>query len=143
MSDETNLEKKPEAPREPAAPRPVEGPPPSIGQAPAGRPPSSGYGGYGGDRRPRPRSEDGGDRPPRGRGGGGRYRPFFKRKFCKFCSKKYPIVYRDADALKRFITDRGKILPRRITGTCPKHQRALAKAIKQARSLALLPYAEK
>jgi small subunit ribosomal protein S18 len=141
MAEETNLEQRPEDPREPAGARPAETSPQSGAQAPAGRPPTAGYGG---DRRPRPRSDDDRpDRPPRGRGGGGRYRPFFRRKFCKFCSKKYPIVYRDADALRRFITDRGKILPRRITGTCPKHQRALAKAIKQARSLALLPYAEK
>lgn len=136
MSDQTNLEQRPEPRPAEAAPASGGAAPSPSGPGPAGRPP---YGGY--DRRPRPRSED--DRPPRGRGGGGRYRPFFKRKFCKFCSKKYPIVYRDVDALRRFITDRGKILPRRITGTCPKHQRALAKAIKQARSLALLPFAEK
>jgi small subunit ribosomal protein S18 len=53
------------------------------------------------------------------------------------------ISYRDTDGLRRFITDRGKILPRRVTGTCPKHQRALSKAIKQARVLALLPFVEK
>lgn len=103
--------------------------------------------------RPRERSgseEEGGEtgvaRPPgRDRFKDGRrgYRPFFKRKVCKFCTKKLPIIYRDADALRRFITERGKILPRRITGTCPKHQRRLAKAIKQARVLALLPFVEK
>jgi small subunit ribosomal protein S18 len=53
------------------------------------------------------------------------------------------VSYRDADTLRRFITDRGKILPRRITGTCPKHQRQLSTAIKQARILALLPFVEK
>ena len=65
------------------------------------------------------------------------------RYCCKFCSKKTEVSYRDADTLRRFITDRGKILPRRITGTCPKHQRQLSVAIKQARILALLPFVEK
>jgi len=72
-----------------------------------------------------------------------RYRPFFKRKVCKFCTQKVALSYRDADMLRRFTTERGKILPRRITGTCAKHQRRLAKAIKRARVLALLPYVSK
>ncbi|MBN1836108.1 MAG: 30S ribosomal protein S18, partial [Spirochaetales bacterium] len=78
--------------------------------------------------------------PPRGRGRDGRprFRSYYRRKVCKFCTRKTTISYRDIDSLRRFITDRGKILPRRITGTCPKHQRALSKAIKQARVLALL-----
>ena len=96
--------------------------------------------------------DDGRSGPPRGRGGPGgpggpggrpRFRSFYRRKVCKFCVRKVGISFRDADALRRFITDRGKILPRRITGTCPKHQRALSKAIKQARVLALLPFVEK
>jgi len=74
-----------------------------------------------------------------GRGGKGA-KVFFKKKVCKFCAQKLKIDYKDADTLRRFITERGKILPRRITGTCAKHQRALALAIKQARSIALLPY---
>ncbi len=99
-------------------------------------------------RRDRPSGRDSGEssRPSdrqRRPGGRSRYRPFYRRKYCKFCSKKITISYRDADTLQRFITDRGKILPRRITGTCPKHQRRLAKAIKQARVLALLPFVEK
>ena len=53
---------------------------------------------------------------------------------------KAKIDYKDADALRRYTTERGKILPRRITGTCAKHQRELAKAIKRARSICLLPY---
>ncbi len=74
----------------------------------------------------------------------GPYRPYYKRrKVCKFCIKKATINYRDGVALKRFTTERGKILPRRITGTCAKHQRRLARAIKQARALALLPYVAK
>jgi small subunit ribosomal protein S18 len=80
---------------------------------------------------------DGDDRS--GRGGKGS-KVFFKKKVCKFCAQKLKIDYKDADTLRRFITERGKILPRRITGTCAKHQRALALAIKQARSIALLPY---
>ena len=103
--------------------------------------------------RPRERSDDDGREGGGGRFGGGRDRfkdggrprfgRFFRRKVCKFCSKKLNLHYRDADTLRRFITERGKILPRRITGTCPKHQRRLAVAIKQARSLALLPFVEK
>ena len=76
-------------------------------------------------------------------GGRPRFGRFFRRKVCKFCSKKLSLTFRDADTLRRFITERGKILPRRITGTCPKHQRRLAVAIKQARTLALLPFVEK
>jgi len=79
------------------------------------------------------------DGDDRGRGGKGG-KVFFKKKVCKFCAQKMKIDYKDADTLRRFITERGKILPRRITGTCAKHQRALALAIKQARSIALLPY---
>jgi len=73
-----------------------------------------------------------------GRGGKGRI--FFKKKVCKFCMQKLKIDYKDADTLRRFITERGKILPRRITGSCAKHQRALAIAIKRARTIALLPF---
>ena len=71
-----------------------------------------------------------------GKGG----KAFFKKKVCRFCSQKLKIDYKDADTLRRFITERGKILPRRITGTCAKHQRSLATAIKQARTIALLPF---
>ena len=65
---------------------------------------------------------------------------FFKKKVCKFCIQKLKIDYKDADTLRRFITERGKIHPRRITGTCARHQRALALAIKRARIIALLPF---
>jgi small subunit ribosomal protein S18 len=78
--------------------------------------------------------EDRGGRNIKGKG-------FFnKKKVCKFCTQKLKIDYKDADVLRRFITERGKILPRRITGTCAKHQRALALAIKRARIIALLPF---
>ena len=79
---------------------------------------------------------DGDDRSGRGKGA----KVFFKKKVCKFCIQKLKTDYKEADTLRRFITERGKILPRRITGTCAKHQRAVALAIKQARSIALLPY---
>ncbi|MBM3470171.1 MAG: 30S ribosomal protein S18 [Armatimonadetes bacterium] len=65
-----------------------------------------------------------------------------KRKSCAFCAEKAKeIDYKDALRIRRFVTDRGKILPRRISGNCAKHQRLLAVAIKRARELALLPYA--
>lgn len=83
------------------------------------------------------RDDDG--RESRGGGRGGR-KGFFRKKVCKFCAQKVKIDYKDSDVLKRFITERGKILPRRITGTCAKHQRSLAIAIKRSRSLALLPF---
>ncbi len=77
------------------------------------------------------------------RGGPRKGKGFFKKKVCKFCTKKASINYRDSDGLRRFTTERGKILPRRITGTCAKHQRDLATAIKRARILALLPFVTK
>lgn len=65
---------------------------------------------------------------------------FFRKKVCRFCANKAKIDYKDADGLRRFTTERGKILPRRITGTCAKHQRELAGAIKRARAICLLPF---
>ena len=65
---------------------------------------------------------------------------FFRKKVCRFCANKTKIDYKDSDALRRYMTERGKILPRRITGTCAKHQREVAKAIKRARAISLLPY---
>ncbi len=82
--------------------------------------------------------EDGGRGGPRG----GR-KGFFRKKVCKFCTNKLRIDYKDPDTLRRFVTERGKILPRRITGSCAKHQRALAVAIKRARALAFLPFVSK
>ncbi|NLY20583.1 MAG: 30S ribosomal protein S18 [Tissierellia bacterium] len=68
-----------------------------------------------------------------------RYRP--RKKVCAFCADKNShIDYKRADQLKKYVSDRGKILPRRITGTCSKHQRVLTIAIKRARQVALLPY---
>jgi len=65
----------------------------------------------------------------------------YKRRYCKFCEKRIDkIDYKEVDLLKYFITDRGKIIPRRISGTCARHQRQLTTAVKRARILALLPF---
>ena len=64
-----------------------------------------------------------------------------KRKNCCFCADKVEIIdYKDAQKLRKYLTEAGKILPRRITGNCAKHQRLLAKAVKRAREASLLPY---
>lgn len=68
-------------------------------------------------------------------------RPRKRRKVCVFCADKiYNIDYKDVSRLRRFLSERAKILPRRMTGTCAKHQRQLTVAIKRARHIALLPY---
>jgi small subunit ribosomal protein S18 len=69
------------------------------------------------------------------------YRRRPKRKVCSFCAEKATFIdYKDVNRLRRFVTERGKILPRRVSGNCARHQRTLAVAIKRARELALLPY---
>ena len=66
---------------------------------------------------------------------------FVRRKVCRFCvDAKLAIDYKDASTLRQFVTERGKIIPRRISGNCARHQRSLTRAIKQARLLALMPY---
>ena len=75
------------------------------------------------------------DSPMRRRGGRRR------KKVCVFCADKNAVIdYKDVNKLKRYVSERGKILPRRITGNCAKHQRALTVAIKRARHVALMPY---
>ncbi|MDP3237777.1 MAG: 30S ribosomal protein S18 [Myxococcales bacterium] len=92
----------------------------------------SGGKGGGGDR------GDRGDRDGEEKRGG---RGFARRKVCRFCADKKIIVdFKDQSTLKYFVTERGKIIPRRISGNCSKHQRAIAKAVKQSRGLALIPY---
>ena len=92
-----------------------------------------------GDRREGPPGDrrEGRGRPRQGR-------PFYRKKFCKFCARSGSgaviIDYKELDTLRRYITDRGKILPRRVTGNCAKCQRKLSAAIKRARVLALLPF---
>ena len=64
-----------------------------------------------------------------------------RRKVCAFCEDKIDYIdYKEAGRLRKYISERGKILPRRVSGTCAKHQRELQKAIKRAREVALLPY---
>ena len=65
-----------------------------------------------------------------------------KKKVCYMCTGK-DINYKDVDTLKRYINDKGKVLPRRVTGACAKHQRHIAEQVKIARSIALLPYTKK
>jgi small subunit ribosomal protein S18 len=93
------------------------------------------------------KKEGGEDRrsaPSRGdRGSMGGRRKYYRRKVCKVCIGKVKVDYKDADTLRRFTTERGKILPRRITGTCAKHQRLVAREVKRARALALLPFVTK
>lgn len=71
-------------------------------------------------------------------------RRFQRRKFCRFCSEKSEFIdYKDIKTLRSFLTERGKILPRRMTGVCACHQRSLNEAIKRARNIALLSFVEK
>lgn len=73
-------------------------------------------------------------------------KPRFRRgrkKVCQFCADKNAVIdYKDAVKLRKYLTERGKILPRRMSGTCAKHQREVAVAIKRARHVALLPYVQ-
>ena len=95
-------------------------------------------GGGGGGRR------EGGPGGPGGPGGRprGKRQYFRKKKVCKFCVEKMDFIdYKRADILAQFVQERGKILPRRMTGVCARHQRWLGVAIKRARNIALLPFA--
>ncbi len=82
--------------------------------------------------------------PAKGKGGGAggaRKRGFARRKVCRFCAdKNVGIDYKDPATLKHFITDRGTIIPRRISGNCAKHQRKVGVAIKRSRMIALMPF---
>jgi small subunit ribosomal protein S18 len=127
----------------PAAP---EATPPATPQRAEGRPSGpprreGGYGGGGGG----PRREGG---PPGGGPGGpggprrGKRQFFRKKKVCRFCVEHVDFIdYKKAELLQAFVQDRGKILPRRMTGTCSRHQRWLGEAIKRARNIALMPFA--
>jgi len=101
--------------------------------APQSGPGQGGQGGPGG----RPGGRPGG---PGGPGGRGKF--FRRKKVCKFCTEKIDAIpYRDVRLLQGFVAERGKIVPRRLTGVCTTHQRRLTRAIKQARNIALLPFA--
>ena len=136
-------------------------------QAPAAPPAREGEGSGGGTARPEGRPGGGEGRPsgegrPGGGGGGrreggpgggrreggpggprrGKRQYFRKKKVCKFCVEKMDFIdYKRADILAQFVQERGKILPRRMTGVCSRHQRWLGVAIKRARNIALLPFA--
>lgn len=93
------------------------------------------------DTRPtdRPRFE----RKPFNRDGGDR-KKFFRRKVCFFCKNKIDVVdYKDVKSLRRYVKESGKIIPKRLTGTCSKHQRMVTRSIKRSRNIALLPYETK
>ena len=101
-----------------------------------------GYSGGGGGQR----REGGGPGGPGGGPGGprrgGKRQYFRKKKVCRFCVERVDFIdYKKADMLQPFVQERGKILPRRMTGTCSRHQRWLGEAIKRARNIALLPFA--
>ena|SRR5579863_530631 len=106
---------------------------PTSSGAPGGERPAGGGGGRSSDRGPR-RGGPGGP--------GGRKQYFRRRKVCKFCDEKIDLIdYKDVRMVSQFVSDRGKILPRRLTGTCSPHQRLLTVAIKRARNLAFIPFA--
>lgn len=117
---------------------------PEQAAAASERPQRSEGGRPGGDRPSGDRPRFGGGRGPGGpprEGGGGR--KFFRRKkVCKFCTEKIEdINYKDYRLLGQFVAESGKIVPRRLTGVCAPHQHRLSSAIKQARNIALLPFA--
>jgi small subunit ribosomal protein S18 len=104
--------------------------------------PSGGSGGY--QRREGGAPRPGGGRPQGGPGAGREGgRKFFRRKkVCKFCVEKIDSInYKDVRLLGQFVAEKGKIVPRRLTGVCTPHQRRVSAAIKQARNIALLPFA--
>jgi small subunit ribosomal protein S18 len=144
------------------APAPAAPAAPAASPSPAApRPSGEGHGGGGGRREGAPGGGGGGRREggmgggggrreggPGGPGGGpggprrGKRQYFRKKKVCKFCVEKMDLIdYKRADILSQFVQERGKILPRRMTGVCSRHQRWLGVAIKRARNIALLPFA--
>ena len=117
----------------------------SSSEAPAPSAPSAPTGGGGAPHRSGPRDSRDSRGPRPGGPGGGREggRKFFRRKkVCKFCVEKIESInYKDVRLLGQFVAESGKIVPRRLTGVCTPHQRRLTTAIKQARNIALLPFA--
>jgi len=138
MSEQTNPQESvpaaaPAASAPSAPAQPAHGGPGGPSRGPGGGGPRGGpRGGYGG----RPR--EGGPGGPRK----GKRQYFRKKKVCRFCVDKVDFIdYKRAEMLQPFVQERGKILPRRMTGTCSRHQRWLCEAIKRARNIALLPFA--
>jgi small subunit ribosomal protein S18 len=131
MSEETQA-KAPET-SAPAAPQAVSG---------SDSGPSSNSGPVSGSGSGSAPARSGGRPGGRPSGPGGRGKFFRRKKVCKFCTEKIDAIpYRDVRLLQGFVAERGKIVPRRLTGVCTKHQRRLTRAIKQARNIALLPFA--
>src|ERR1700688_985172 len=143
-------------PDQPAPPAPQETPSPSPSPAPraeghTGGPPrrSEGHSGGGGEQRREGGGPGGSGGGPGGPGGGpggprrgGKRQYFRKKKVCRFCVEHVDFIdYKKDEILQPFLQERGKILPRRMTGTCSRHQRWLGEAIKRARNIALLPFA--
>ncbi len=131
-------EQKPVPSAAPSAPAPREAREGGGGQGGGGGRREGGHSGGGGGRR------EGGPGGPGGPGGRprGKRQYFRKKKVCKFCVEKMDFIdYKRADILAQFVQERGKILPRRMTGVCARHQRWLGVAIKRARNIALLPFA--
>ena len=139
---------------QPAPPAPQETPSPSPAprqEGHTGGPPrrSEGHGGGGGGQRREgggPGGSGGGQGGPGGGPGGprrgGKRQYFRKKKVCRFCVEHVDFIdYKKVEMLQPFVQERGKILPRRMTGTCSRHQRWLGEAIKRARNIALLPFA--
>jgi len=130
MADETN---RPTSEAAPAAAATTERP--ERPERPAGDRPMGDRG-----RGPRPGGPGRGPGGPGGREGGRKY--FRRKKVCKFCVEKIDAInYKDVRLLSQFVAESGKIVPRRLTGVCTPHQRRLSSAIKQARNIALLPFA--
>ena len=153
-STEQGAEKPSDAPAGDSAPRPAERPAGPTGGSGGGRSGGSHSGGsHGGSHsgsRGGPRREGGGPSGGGPGGGGpggggprrGKRQYFRKKKVCRFCVERVDFIdYKKAEMLQPFVQERGKILPRRITGTCSRHQRWLGEAIKRARNIALLPFA--
>ena len=133
MADESN--ERPNAAPAAAASAATERP-----ERPAGDRPDRPSGGGDRGRGPRPGGPGRGPGGPGGREGGRKY--FRRKKVCKFCVEKIDAInYKDVRLLSGFVAESGKIVPRRLTGVCTPHQRRLSTAIKQARNIALLPFA--
>ena len=138
----------PSAPQEPHAPSAAPAPasaPAHRAEGHTGGPPRRSEGHSGGGHSGGGHSGGGGGRREGGPGGprrGGKRQYFRKKKVCRFCVEHVDFIdYKKADQLQPFVQERGKILPRRMTGTCSRHQRWLGEAIKRARNIALLPFA--
>jgi small subunit ribosomal protein S18 len=130
-------------PEQPSSQAPSQAPsqatPPAPNEAPAAPRRAEGHSGGGGAG---PRRDSGGPGGPGGPRRGGKRQYFRKKKVCRFCVEHVDFIdYKKVEMLQPFVQERGKILPRRMTGTCSRHQRWLGEAIKRARNIALLPFA--